>query len=264
MVGPILASLRPRRARASAAAAAAIACVLAAAVAGCGSSGGRLTVLAATSLTRAFTSYGQSLRGSSPRLAFAGSDMLAAQIREGVHADVFASANVQLPEALYAARLVRRPTIFAANRLVLAVPAGSRGVRSLADLRRPGVRIAIGSATVPVGAYTRTALGRLPATEERAIMRNVRTEEPDVGGIVGKLTQRAADAGFLYVTDVRAAGGALRAIELPPALRPRVAYAVAVIASSAHMAAATAFIAGLLHGAGRRALLAAGFEAPGG
>ena len=46
-------------------------------------------------------------------------------------------------------------------------------------------------------------------------MANVRSEEPDVKGVVGKLTQGAADAGFVYLTDVtegdhrrRAAAGA--------------------------------------------------------
>ena len=43
----------------------------------------------------------------------------------------------------------------------------------------------------------------------------MRSNEPDVTGIVGKLTQGAVDAGFVYVTDVNATGGELKAIELP-------------------------------------------------
>ena len=46
----------------------------------------------------------------------------------------------------------------------------------------------------------------------------MRSNEPDVKGIVGKLTQGAVDAGFVYVTDVNAAGDALTAIELPAEL----------------------------------------------
>ena len=53
-------------------------------------------------------------------------------------------------------------------------------------------------------------LARLPAAQEKAILANVRSSEPDVKGIVGKLTQGAADAGFVYVTDVNATDGDLR------------------------------------------------------
>jgi molybdate transport system substrate-binding protein len=82
-----------------------------------------------------------------------------------------------------------------------------------------------------------------------------------VAGVVGKLAQGAVDAGFVYITDVRGAGGRLRAISLPARLEPRVAYAIAVVRGTGHPSEARAFIAGLLRGGGRRDLLAAGFEA---
>jgi molybdate transport system substrate-binding protein len=235
------------------------------AVSGCGDSGGghgKLTISAAASLKRAFTAYAGHFRPARPRFSFAGSDQLAAQIRQGAAPDVFAAANTRLPDSLHRAGLVDAPVVFAANRLVLAVPAGSGRVRSLADLAGPGVTIVTGSPSVPVGAYTREVLGRLAPGKRREILANVRSEEPDVQGVVGKLTQGAADAGFVYATDVRAAGGRLRALELAPALRPRVAYAVARVTRSGHRAQARAFIAGLLHGAGARDLRAAGFDPP--
>ena len=103
---------------------------------------------------------------------------------------------------------------------------------------------------------------RLPPAERGAILENVRSEEPDVAGIVGKLSQGAADAGFVYVSDVRGAGGRLKAIELPEALQPDVAYAAAVVKGAEQPERARAFIAGLLSGDGRRALADAGFEPP--
>jgi hypothetical protein len=39
---------------------------------------------------------------------------------------------------LHAERLVSKPVVFAADRLVVAVPAGSTAVRSLVDLAKPG------------------------------------------------------------------------------------------------------------------------------
>jgi len=90
----------------------------------------------------------------------------------------------------------------------------------------------------------------------------VRSLEPDVSGVVGKLTQGAADAGLLYATDVEGAGGRLRTIELPSRLCPRVTYVAAVVKGAKEPTAARAFIDGLLSGPGRAALRRAGFVAP--
>jgi molybdate transport system substrate-binding protein len=212
-------------------------------LAGCGGGKHELTVSAAASLKQAFTRY-------EPRAhySFAGSDELAAQIRAGAKPDVYAAANTQLPQGLYRAGLVQRPVTFAGNRLVLATR--SPRIRSLADAARPGVTLAMGSANVPAGSYALKVLAPLP--ERRRILGNVRTHEPDVAGIVGKVTQGAVDAGFVYLTDAEAAG--LRAIALP---NSRVTYAIAVVKPSD---AATRFVRGLLSGAGRRALLDAGFK----
>jgi molybdate transport system substrate-binding protein len=228
---------------------------------GSGDDSGPLVVSAAASLQSAFTQYGQAF-GGSPRFSFAGSDELAAQIRQGVRPDVFASANTTLPDALFKAGLVEKPTVFAGNRLVLAVPAKGSKVGSLADAEKHGVKLAVGSASVPVGSYTRKVLARLPAAESRKILANVRSEEPDVKGIVGKLTQGAVDGGFVYITDVEATKGALRAIELPLSVQPSVAYGAAIVKGAKHPDAARRFIAGLLDGDGQKALRAAGFEPP--
>jgi molybdate transport system substrate-binding protein len=234
-------------------------------VVGCGddeSAKPSLTVSAAASLKTAFTSYGKQFPDATARFSFAGSDELAAQIEQGVKPDVYAAANTKLPEELFAKGLLERPTVFAGNRLVLAVPASGASVASLQDLERDGVKLAIGSAEVPVGAYTRTVLGKLPAARRDAILANVRSEEPDVAGITGKLTQGAVDAGFLYVSDVRATDGELEAIDLPSELQPEVAYGVAVVKGAKHPEQARAFVAGLLGGAGAEALADAGFEPP--
>ena len=222
----------------------------------------QLTVSAAASLKTAFAEYGKQFSDASARFSFAGSDELAAQIEKGVKPDVFAAANTKLPDALYTKGLVEKPTVFAGNRLVLAVPADGTKVDSLKDLERDGVTIAIGAKDVPIGTYTRTVLGKLPGAQSKAILANVRSEEPDVAGITGKLTQGAVDAGFLYVTDVRATDDKLEAIELPDTLQPTVAYGVAVVKGAKQPAQAKTFIAGLLDGAGEQALKDAGFLPP--
>ena len=196
------------------------------------------------------------------RFSFAGSDELAAQIEQGVKPDVYAAANTKLPDELYSKGLVEKPTVFAGNELVLAVPADSDKVSSLEDLTKEGVTIAIGQEDVPVGSYTRTVLDKLPAEQSEAILANVRSEEPDVAGITGKLTQGAVDAGFLYASDVAATDGALKAIELPDDLQPEVAYGAAVVKGAKQPELAQQFIDGLLDGAGAQALKDAGFLPP--
>lgn len=269
-------AVRPRR-LAAALAAVAVA-VAGAAAGGCGASSGAgsggqagatrgiprtpLIVSAAASLQQAFTAYGKQFKQADARFSFAGSDTLEAQILEGAKPDLIAAANVTIPGRLNANGLVDTPIRFASNELVLAVRSDDRRIRSLADVERKGVRLAIGSRTVPVGAYTRVVLSNLPATESRAILRNVRSEEPDVNGIVGKLTQGAVDAGFAYKTDVLAASGRLRIVALPASVRPVVTYAVAVVRGAPHPVQARLFIYGLIAGAGRTALLHAGFKPP--
>jgi molybdate transport system substrate-binding protein len=231
-------------------------------LAGCG--GGddpRLVVSAASSMTEALTACSSDFDGADVRLSFAGSDELAAQIRNGVKPDVYAAANTRLPDDLNSEGLLSKPVAFATNELVIAVPRDS-DVRETADLRREGMTLAIGSESVPIGAYTRELLDRLPDGEGELILDNVRTTEPDVKGIVGKLTQGAADAGFVYVTDVKAAADELRAVKLPAALDPDVTYAAGVVSGAKQPDQARAFVNGLTSGGCADALEKAGFGAP--
>jgi molybdate transport system substrate-binding protein len=236
--------------------------------AGCGGGTGggsrpQLIVSAAASLQAAFTQYTKRFPDADVKLSFAGSDVLAAQIRAGVRPDVYAAANTTLPDSLYSTyQLVAKPTRFASNELVLAVRKGNTKIRSLADIEKPGVKLAIGTSTVPVGGYTLNTLAKLPARERNAIMANVRSQESDVTGIVGKLTQGAVDAGFLYITDVHATNGKLVAIHLPKALQPVVEYGITIVNGTKHAEQAKAFIIGLLSGAGRDALDSQGFGLP--
>jgi molybdate transport system substrate-binding protein len=243
----------------------------AAIVSGCGSSSGSstgssgtptLTVSAATSLTDAFTAYGKQFDEAKARFSFAGSDQLAAQIQQGARPDVYAAANTKLPDQLYSKGLIEKPVVFATNTLVLAVPASGSKIASLADLAKPGVKIAAGAPSVPVGTYTLKVLSGLPAAERKAIEGNIVSSEPDVGGVVGKVAEGAADAGFVYITDVKASGGKLKALTIPASLNPTAAYGVAVVKGAKHEQQAQSFVNGLLNGAGHQQLQKAGFGAP--
>jgi molybdate transport system substrate-binding protein len=240
--------------------------------AGCGGTGGdsrggpdsgsrpELVVFAASSLGPALERYGERFPDADVRFSFAGSDELAAQIRQGVVPDVYAAANTALADDLHADGLVEKPVVFATNRLVVGVPADS-GIDELADLEPPGTTIAIGDEDVPVGIYTREVLRALGPGVETAILDNVASSEPDVAGIVGKLTQGAVDAGFVYRSDVEASGGRIVAVEIPRSASPDVAYGIAATTGAEQPELARRFVEGLLTGTGRRALLDAGFGA---
>jgi molybdate transport system substrate-binding protein len=235
------------------------------ALAGCGgddsdsgSSGdSQLVVSAAASLTDALTSCSKQFDDAQVKLSFAGSDELAAQIRQGVKPDVYAAANTKLPDQLASEGLLEKPVKFATNELVIAVPEDS-DIGSIDDLSKPGVKLVIGSETVPVGTYTRTVLGKLPADEEKKVMDNVRSNEPDVKGVIGKLTQGAADAGFVYRTDLV---DGLKAITLPSDLQPVVEYGAGVVKGAKNPDAAQQYLDGLTNGACADALQKAGFGA---
>jgi molybdate transport system substrate-binding protein len=244
--------------------------LLALAAAGCGDDasvaggdGGRpqLVVSAASSMKEALTACSPDFPEAAVKIQFAGSDELAAQIRQGAPVDVFASANTKLPDQLNQEGELGEPVTFATNQLVLAVPADSE-IGSLAALERPGVKLAIGAEGVPVGDYTRTVLDHLGPARSKAILANVRSNEPDVKGIVGKLTQGAADAGFVYRSDVEATKGGLKGITLPAALEPTATYAAGVVDAAKQPDAAEAYVDDLLAGRCHQALIAAGFGEP--
>ena len=137
----------------------------------------QMNVFAAASLTEAFPKF-----DGGQKYNFAGTDALAAQIRLGAPADVFAGASPDAPQALFRAGLVEQPVTFATNKLVLAVPAANpANITSVYDLRRPGIKLIIGTATVPIGAYTRQVLGNLGSPA--SAMPNVVSQEQNVNAI---------------------------------------------------------------------------------
>lgn len=219
--------------------------------------GAAATVFGAASLREVFTALAP---GS--RFNFAGSDQLAFQIEQGAPADVFAAASPKYPDELHAKGIVLAPQVFATNRVVVIVPASNpAGIRSIHDLEKPGVKLVIGDAGVPIGVYTRTVFAALGLDGALA---NVVSNEQDVKAVVSKVALGEADAGLAYVTDVKAAGAKVKAIAIPAAGRPLVEYEVAVVRDAPHPAAARVFVRTLLGARGRAALAAAGFGVPGG
>jgi molybdate transport system substrate-binding protein len=234
--------------------AAVLVCLLAA-PAGARERAPKLTVFAAASLTEAFQAF-----DSAEAYSFAGSNTLAAQIKQGARADVFASASPQYTQDLFRAGLVEKPVTFATNRLVLIVPKSNpAGLASVYDLARKNVKLVVAAPAVPVGSYTRTVLRRLGLS---SVLTKVVSQESDVKSVVGKVALGQADAGFVYVTDVKPVAGDVASIRIPAWAQPRVRYEIAVVRSSSQKAAARAWIARVRGKTGQAALARAGFGKP--
>jgi molybdate transport system substrate-binding protein len=215
----------------------------------------RITVYAAASLTEVFPHI-----DTRPRYDFAGSDDLALQIREGAPADVFASASPKYTQELHRQGLVDKPRTFARNRLVVIVPRSNPAhIRTVLDLKRPGTKLVLAAASVPIGKYARQVLARLGLS---GALRNLVSEEQDVKGVVAKVALGEADAGLVYATDVKPVAGKVRAIPVPARGQPTVSYEIAVVRASTHRAAARAFVARVLGEVGRGHLSAAGYLLP--
>ena len=217
-----------------------------------GSSNAQITVYAAASLTDIFPKI-----DSSQRYSFGGSNTLAAQIQQGAPADVFASANMTLPQQVAQKGLCSKPVVFTRNALVLIVPkANPARIRSVYDLRRSGIKLVVAGPGVPVGSYTLQILKNMNLS---SVLSNVVSRETDAREVLAKVALGEADAGFVYSTDVKTVPGRVTELKLPAWAQPKVQYGICIVNSSQHKADARAFVKRVLSKAGQAKLRAAGF-----
>jgi molybdate transport system substrate-binding protein len=227
-------------------------------------------VFAAASLQDAFRSLGARFEAEHPgtrlEFNFAGSQVLRTQIEQGAQADLFASADTEQVAALSRAGLAEPPVFFAHNRIVVVTPAKDERVRRLTDLARPRVRIVMAGPAVPAGRYADqalAALGRDPAfgaALEAAVRANVVSQESNVRAVLAKVQLGEADAGFVYETYARVAGGRVRVIALPPRAEVRTTCAVAMFRAARARPEALAFLHSLLGPEARALLTGLGFR----
>jgi molybdate transport system substrate-binding protein len=184
------------------------------------------------------------------------------QIERGAPADVFASANPVEARTLFREGRCSRPVTFATNVLVLVTPRSNPArLRSVYGLRSGRHRVAVGTAGVPIGAYTRQLLRRMQLTS--ILNTNTVSVEPSVNSIVAKVGLASADAGFVYFSDWEAAAARLHRIDLPRWAQPPVRYLMcAVRRPGADTAGANRFMQRVLGPRGRAVLSRFGFGVP--
>ncbi|HEX4526677.1 MAG TPA: molybdate ABC transporter substrate-binding protein [Gaiellaceae bacterium] len=213
----------------------------------------QITVYAAASLSDVFPKI-----DSTEKYSFGGSNALAAQITMGAPADVFASANLTLPNQLFAKGLCSRPVVFTRNTLVIVVPkANPANVHSVYDLAKSGVKLVVAGPGVPVGSYTLQILKNMSLTA--AVTKNIVSQETDVREVLAKVALGEADAGFVYSTDAKTVPGQVTVLKVPAWAQPKVQYGACIVAKSGDKPDAQAFISKVLSKAGQAKLLAYGF-----
>lgn len=223
---------------------------------------GTVTVFAAASLKATFTQLAAAFESANPgtkvALSFAGSSDLVTQITQGAPADVFASADTKNMAKLADAKLLDgTASNFATNVLTIAVPQSNpASIASFADLAKPGVKVVVCASQVPCGTAA-------DAVEKAAgVTLAPVSEESSVTDVLGKVTSGEADAGLVYVTDVKSAGDKVRGIPFAESDKAVNSYVIATVGSSKNKELAAAFIALVTGSEGRKALGDAGFGTP--
>ncbi len=221
-----------------------------------------LTVFAAASLKGAFTEIGNQFEaefeGVTVKFNFAGSSDLVAQIQQGAPADVFASADTKNMDIAYSANVLDgRPLDFATNTLEIVTPPGNpAGVDSLDDLAAPGIKVVLCAEQVPCGSAAQKV--------EEASGLDIKpvSEEQSVTDVLGKVISGEADAGLVYVTDVKAAGDKVNGVTFPESADAVNTYPIAALKGAAGDGLAGAFISFVTGRDGQAVLAAAGFGKP--
>ncbi|MEV4677707.1 MULTISPECIES: molybdate ABC transporter substrate-binding protein [Actinomadura] len=230
--------------------------------AGCGGPSGpvTLTVLATSALTEVFgemgAAYHQEHPGVKLRFVFGGSPEIVDRLSDHAPADALVTADrAALEEA--ADHLAGRPRIVTHDTLTIAVgPGNPKRIRGLSDLRRPGLRVVVGAGSVPVGRYTRQALAK------SALTVHWNSEEIGSRAVLDQVRSGEADAGIVYITDLRSAGVAASSVAIPAEQNVIAAFPAAPLLDSEHPEEAAAFVTWLLKPTAQKLFHKYGFPNP--
>ncbi|MCE4945879.1 molybdate ABC transporter substrate-binding protein [Streptomyces sp. VTCC 41912] len=219
----------------------------------------KLTVLAASSLTDVFQKasavYEKEHPGTKVTFSFAGSQELAAQVKQGAPADALVTADTKTMDGLKAD--TGAPTVIAKNRLVIATGKGNpKKIEALKDLTDTKFKVVLAAPEVPVGRYSKKVLDAQHLTVKAV------SQEPNVRAVLSKVELGEADAGIVYKTDAATAPTKVDAIDIPDAQNAVASYPAATLKSSQHSAAAEAFVKWLSTPEAQKILQQAGFQKP--
>jgi molybdate transport system substrate-binding protein len=223
---------------------------------------GSITVSAASSLSEVFNQLGKDFqrknRGTTVTFNYGASNVLETQIEQGAPADAFASADTATADKLVAAGdVVRRPVVFARNRLELAVAKGNpKRIKTLADAVKPEIQLVLCAAAIPCGKYA------LQAFAKAGVKVPVVPTGQNVKDTLSKVRLGAADVAVVYVTDVQSARGQVTGVPIPAAQNVDASYPIAVVKATSNPVTAAAFSSYVTSTAGQATLRKFGFLQP--
>jgi molybdate transport system substrate-binding protein len=227
-----------------------------------GKPSGTLVVFAATSLTAAFDKIGAQFEKANPavnvKFNYNGSSSLATSITQGAPADVFASAAPANMKTVTDANLASdTPQDFATNEGEIMVESGNpEHIRSVSDLASSKVKVVVCAPEVPCGAVAQEIFKNAAVTVKPV------SEETNVGGVVTKVSLGEADAGIVYVTDVKENQDKASGVPIPASENATTEYPIAQIKGAPNAKAAAAFISYVLGPNGQQVLASFGFMPP--
>lgn len=219
---------------------------------------GTVTVLAAASLTEAFTELEKSFETEHPGVkvtfSFGASSALAQQALGGAPADLLATADEANLAKVVDGGGASDPRVFARNRMSILVGRGNpKAIATLADLAQPGVVVVLCAPGVPCGRFGAQVL------QKAGVTLTPKSLEENVKGVVSKVTLGEADAGLVYVTDARATGDRAVGIDIPDEHNVIALYPIGLLKQAGNAEAARAFRNFLLSPAGQATLVDHGF-----
>jgi molybdate transport system substrate-binding protein len=206
-----------------------------------------LTISAAISLKPALEKAQPLLEqaaGEKIAFNFGATGTLARQIQQGQGVDLFLAADRLTVQKLLDAKAAETGTdqAFAGNELVLIysrlAPAARPKPAGFADLLKVR-KLAIGDPqVVPAGTYARDTLTQLKLYDELQKAGQLVTAE-NVAQVLSYVQHGDADAGIVYASDAKAAGGLVEVIATAdPATHGPIEYVSVLVSASGHRAAA--------------------------
>ncbi|OLT34687.1 molybdate ABC transporter substrate-binding protein [Actinomadura sp. CNU-125] len=223
--------------------------------------GTTLTVYADSSLTEVFgemeTAYEHAVPDVDVRFVFGASTEMAGRLSDLSPADVLVTADAAAMNEADEYLGGRRRTV-AHNSMTIAVaPGNPLRVRGLADLARPGLRTAAGSAAAPAGRYAAELL-------RNAGLQNLRWTSVEVGAraVLDRVRAGDADTGIVFLTDMRSAGVAASSVPIPADANVVTSYPAAAVEGGGQEKAANAFISWLTGRTARALFHKHGFPVP--
>lgn len=237
-------------------------------------SGETLTIFAAASLSEAFTEiaaeFEASYPGSEVAINFAGSQQLAQQISHGATADIFASADSQQIENVIGIGRVdggsEQP--FTHNQLAVVLPGDNPGgIFEFNDLAKPGVKLILADASVPVGHYSQEMLERASTQTDfgdqfkEDVLANVVSYEENVRAVLTKVVLGEADAGIVYLSDFNGAQEEdVQMVAIPDEINITAGYYIAPLNDSHNLERGMEFLKLVLSPKGQDILTRHGFN----